>query len=375
MKKKVIRISIVVVVIIFAFLMLGALDYLVNVDRKEDPTKRNVKAMKKDDYNQYGLEGNIELTSQSFYEDEDYIYYIDRLLKKFQYEDRNLEKAATIMNNLQTIIPENVNQYIIPMPERIMWEDGYPEQKNTYAEFMEKMEAIVPDEIELLDVREILNEHKDEYLFFRTDIGWTARGAYYGSRILCESMGIEPFALESYTEHMYNTHRGYHKQMAMYRYVQNQELYTRLEAIPNEPLFFYLLPGSKNRAIRATLEDDIEVIDTIKTVSKSRPGQTAFIGDYFQWALVDGDAKSEEKKTETAVLLCDLNGQLLAPFLSSYYKQVYVINLTHNRFSVEEFKQVFQEYDVSDVIIVQKAEAIGKTSENKILNRVYEMTE
>lgn len=375
MKKRVIKIATVLVATLLVVLGLAVLDYLVNEGRKEDPVKRNVRTAQKDNYNQYGLTLDTELSDQPFYEDENYIYYTDRLLEKFQYKEKNLEDAAVIMKNLQSVIPETVDQFFMPIPDRIVFEEGYQEQKDLYNVWLEKAMTITLDKIEFLDVLPILNEHKNEYLFFRTDSEWTARGAYYGSVLFCERTGIEPIALEGYDEYMYNTFKGTDKQDVLIKQSHNTDIYARIEKIPEDPLFFYMLPGSKNRALQSDIKNGGEVIDRIQTVSKSRSGRTAFIGSRFQWTLAAGDEKDEDKKEKTALVLCDANGQIIVPFLTSYYKQVYVINTTYNKFSVEEFQDIFQEYDVSDFILVQSADEFGDISKSILLKKVYGMAE
>lgn len=50
----------------------------------------------------------------------------------------------------------------------------------------------------LLDVSNILKEHAEDGVFYRTDHHWTTLGAYYAYTQWAESMGIEPLALEDY---------------------------------------------------------------------------------------------------------------------------------------------------------------------------------
>lgn len=43
-----------------------------------------------------------------------------------------------------------------------------------------------------VDVRDVLDAHKNEYIYYRTDHHWTSLGAYYAYTELCKSLGIEP---------------------------------------------------------------------------------------------------------------------------------------------------------------------------------------
>ena len=54
------------------------------------------------------------------------------------------------------------------------------------------------DNVTTVDVHTKLMAHRDEYLYFRTDHHWTARGAYYAYVAFCEAKGITPTPLEDY---------------------------------------------------------------------------------------------------------------------------------------------------------------------------------
>jgi hypothetical protein len=52
--------------------------------------------------------------------------------------------------------------------------------------------------IKSVDVLPNLLRHNNEYLYFRTDHHWTARGAYYAYISFCKEKGIEPTPLDNY---------------------------------------------------------------------------------------------------------------------------------------------------------------------------------
>ena len=55
--------------------------------------------------------------------------------------------------------------------------------------------------ISTLDVYSTLSQHKDEYIYYRTDHHWTTTGAYYAYRQFCESRGLTPVELSDLTKH------------------------------------------------------------------------------------------------------------------------------------------------------------------------------
>lgn len=50
-----------------------------------------------------------------------------------------------------------------------------------------------------LNMQYVLDEHKDEYIYYHTDHHWTSLGAFYGANEIFDVMGLEPLKLEDYT--------------------------------------------------------------------------------------------------------------------------------------------------------------------------------
>lgn len=50
--------------------------------------------------------------------------------------------------------------------------------------------------VNFIDVKDILLEKKDEYLYYKTDHHWTTLGAYYAYLVYCENKNIAPYEYE-----------------------------------------------------------------------------------------------------------------------------------------------------------------------------------
>ena len=60
-----------------------------------------------------------------------------------------------------------------------------------------------------VDIYNTMRNHRDEYIYFRTDHHWTQLGAYYAYREYCEARGTQPAELtEAYTEVNYGNFLG-----------------------------------------------------------------------------------------------------------------------------------------------------------------------
>ena len=67
----------------------------------------------------------------------------------------------------------------------------YKEQK-----FYDALQQKLEKEDVLISVEPVLDAHKEEEIYYRTDHHWTALGAYYGYEKFCEEKGIMPVSLE-----------------------------------------------------------------------------------------------------------------------------------------------------------------------------------
>ncbi|WP_303859647.1 DHHW family protein [Alkalibaculum bacchi] len=359
--------KVVIALGVIGFVMiLLSLDSLVNKTRVVNPIARDCQAQTNPEveYNQYDLQGQV-LTANIFYEDDNYIFYEDRILKKFNYKKEYIENEKTILHNLSNIIPDNAKIYMMPIPKRIVWEGMQLDETKEYMSFIDELYDIVPESVKLLDPLPKLKKHSDEYLFYRTDDSWTSRGAYYASELLYKKMGLNPVLLEEYDEHLYRRLQGDNKTFSMDLYRNNQEIAEKIASIPDDSSSYYLIHEGMNRAIRTKEYRGTIVNENVVLVSKVRLGNNAVIGNKYLWALAEGGSKSEEKKDKTALLLSDLDGHMIVPFLTPYFEKVYVVNTIYHKYNEEELKMIFKQYNVSDVIIAQDSEDIGDPSKSK----------
>jgi hypothetical protein len=99
---------------------------------------------------------------------------------------------------------------LIP-PAAAIWDYRLPENADTCDE-----KALIDyiyskcSGIAAADIYSLLKEHKEEYVYYRTDHHWTTLGAYYGYTALAKALGLEPAALSSFepetvTESFYGT--------------------------------------------------------------------------------------------------------------------------------------------------------------------------
>lgn len=372
MRKKILKVLVWTVILVMNIFILSSLNSLVNEINIKDPVKRNISIPASNRFNQYGLPLGQELSQTPFYEDGNYVFYTDRILKRFNYNRDQIVIGKNILQKLSDLVPKNINTYVIPLPKRIIWEGNYPDDIRNYKNFLKEFYDVIPNTMSYLNVLPILEEHSKENLFYRSDDGWTARGAYYGSKLLLENMGLPVIPIEDYEEHMYLQFEGMDEGKLISEYEIPEGVLEKVRGI-RDPNYYYLIPGGKNRGTRTSIWKGTTITENIKMVSKSRTGRRAFVGHNYLWAVAEGENKSIEKDGKTILLLSDLDGSMLVPFLTPYYENVYIVNITYGKFDKNQFENIFKNYNISDLVIVQKAEDIGDLSKSKFLNEILKL--
>lgn len=114
-------------------------------------------------------------------------------------EDFTAPNEEAVNQNLQAIDNfskryKDVKQYMLISPTSVgILKDKLPysapviDQESYLKSYKEKL----PSSIKFVDTYETLNNHKDEYIFYKTDHHWTSLGAFYSYEKLAEDMGLK----------------------------------------------------------------------------------------------------------------------------------------------------------------------------------------
>ena len=127
-------------------------------------------------------------------------------------EERTLPKNTAAVSSLCQRYPGKVNVLLAPAASVI-----YPENLPAHAPvldedtYLDQLSAAVEAAGgRFVDVRSTLEDHKGEYIYYRTDHHWTSLGAYYAYSRLCDTLGLAPFDTAAHqaltAEGFYGTH-------------------------------------------------------------------------------------------------------------------------------------------------------------------------
>ena len=248
--------------------------------------------------------------------------------------DRNLGYAMTFLNNHQN---DNVTFAIIPnayaiMPEKL---PAGLEQIDQLA-LIQEAYAQAPESAGIVDFSGTLPEHKDEYIYYRTDHHWTVTGAYYAYVAFCKEAGFTPTPYDSF------------------------------EWNRKEPFYGTLYSQTQD----STLRENPDYVDypTISTPHQAymykrgepfTPYASTIMADYASGVnmysvFLHGDQPLTEIQTENkngrkAVVVKESFGNAFSPFLVAHYETVYIVDQRYFELNLPDF---IKQNGVTDLIFI-----------------------
>lgn len=207
-----------------------------------------------------------------------------------------------------------------------------------------------------VQVYEKLEENKDQYLYFRTDTHWTARGAYCAYLAFCDQAGFTPVPLEKMEKRQVpGDFLGY-----LYTITMDKNL-----AKTPDYVEYFIVPGVQK--VEAILDrNGQQTLTQLPSLwAEDRRGGNAYstfiYGDlpYMRVQTGAGTGKS-------VLLIKDSYGNAFAPYLVSHYDTVHILDERYFPYSVYD---LIEREGIDDVIISQSSySANAGNHQNNLLN-------
>ncbi|MGN0261723.1 MAG: DHHW family protein [Eggerthellaceae bacterium] len=200
------------------------------------------------------------------------------------------------------------------------------------------------DKVKTVPTMQPLVDHKDEYLFFRTDHHWTALGAYYVYQSFCNQKGIDPHNIEDFKEEDFSPFLGsYYSQL-------------QLESLTKDPDTVQAWVPNGTNDMKYT-DVDGQTIDwnVIKDVSDWDEGTqyNCFVGGDQPWAEIHNP---EITDGSSCLVIKESYGNAFIPWLVDHYQDVYIVDFRYNNDNVVD---ICKEKEVDDLILLNNISIIG----------------
>lgn len=185
-------------------------------------------------------------------------------------------------------------------------------------------QAGVETPVVTLPVHEMLGQHYDEYIYFRTDHHWTGKGAWYTSRYFLDAVGRDYPPLEAYKTFTYESFLG-----SLYRHTQNENLKNNPDTLVayQSPTVSELLTASKG------------VYTTHPLIHKEITSSNKYLcfcaGDHEYY-----EVHNETIKDGSSILIIkESYGNAFIPMVADSYEYVYAIDYRYWKGDLLSFVQ------------------------------------
>ena len=318
----------------------------------------------RDLYNNYGLKNDQSLSKTRILETQDQVIYTDRIFNINQISEDHISYAADIMKALQK--KSGKDAYIMPIPERAVFESGYENEKEKYSDFTEKLEASFSDSSVVLNPLSELEKHQYEYIYFRTGNSWTMRGAFYGAQVILGELGYDKENLDAYREYVFGTFEGNLLLEALEKYTTD-EIKKDIENMEKEPFYTYMNGSNPNRE-ELTFENKAGQLQTLKRqmIQFNSSGSNAVIGSDYDHSIVEGRGKGQRKGN--LLLIADARGKMMISYLSEIFEKVYVSNIYEDADLIQNLDEILEKYNIEYLVWAQDVTETGNISYMRALN-------
>ncbi|MCH5212948.1 MAG: DUF4358 domain-containing protein [Oscillospiraceae bacterium] len=257
-----------------------------------------------------------------------------------QQVDKNIEAIKT----LQEVGGYNMTVAVIPTAYEILHDKlpAYAYDNRVLDVQNEVAKQFDGTEIKVCDPTLILSDHKDEYIYYRTDHHQTMLGSYYVYSALGEYLDYSAPALENYNrETLANDFYGTTWSKASIK-----------SASPDTIERFTLKDHVLNASVQFPFEDQTMIGLYNKRNLEKKDKYTVYIDGNHGLTVINTTSKTGKK----LAVLKDSYAHSLAPFLADQYEVIYMVDL---RYYNEDLVKYLKDNKVKDMLVLYNAETFN----------------
>lgn len=288
---------------------------ITTVGDKKDTTGNDVNLTKEPQH----TSGEPSPTPEKKYDESEGVGYwlvIDgKAVELFKFKKESFEYYAEVLNKYNERLNNKIPVYSLIAPTnsefvQLKKYKGISDSQNNAIKFLDTKFS---NGITSVNAYDILNSHKDEYIYFRSDHHWTALGAYYGYSAFMKTKNEEAVPLEKYQTVKIDNFLGSSYSKTMDKSIEN-----------NPDTIYAYIPyvNYKYEMHHWNNSSEADIID-MKYAETKRDKYLVFMsGGDATWAVI----KTENKNGKRLLVMKDSYGNTLVPFLLPHYEEIYVVD-------------------------------------------------
>lgn len=206
--------------------------------------------------------------------------------------------------------------------------------------------------ISSVDVLSTLNEHRGEYIYYRTDHHWTSYGAFLAYSQLAKKLGYTAYDYGSFEiEHASNNFRG--------------TLYSKTldESITPDIIDYYYLTNGEPKVRVTVTGESIDEYDSMyfRDFLEKKDKYSSYLGSNAPIVTIETDVHN----SKSLLVIKDSYAHCLVPFLSKHYSKITMIDM---RYINTNYEQLVKVEDYSQVLFAYNVVTFASDDNIKKLN-------
>lgn len=282
------------------------------------------------------LLGKTDINGVYFAEDDYLITRTDASSIDAEQEEKNIARLDAFIKKYSELLGDtNVYAMLVPTAADIL-ADKLPPFTSEYDQeaLLNHIAAMLGDNF--IDTREELMQHKDEYLYYKTDHHWTALGAYYAYRAWAQAQKIpvreqEDYKISTGSEEFYGT------------------LYSKVNIqMPADTVLLY----EDGRSYRVEYDMDgkpQKSMFSMKRLSEKDKYMVYLDGNH---ALTQIQQQGQKKTEKKLLVIKDSYAHTFVPFLAQDYDEVIMVDFRYNKMPVS---MIIENYGITDILVLYNA--------------------
>lgn len=245
----------------------------------------------------------------------------NRLLQVQDISFTQLEENLSFLAAWIETVPETIPVDFLLAPNASMiYRDQLADWVQTYdpEQAAGIVDQMLPDRIRLTFPESVLQEHREEAVYFKSDHHWTMLGAAYAWQELRQNMGVDgPDPLQRESRRMSSSFLG--------------SVYSQapVPGYPGEAFDVLETPGLQARWQSGDASGTVMMEERFE----EKDQYTAFLGgNYGLTHITNETAQSDEK----ILILKDSYANIVVPFLAEYYQEIVMVDLRYYRQNLNE---------------------------------------
>ena len=250
----------------------------------------------------------------------------------------NLDGVAQVYD---MIVPNSMG---ITAPDSVTAGINVSDQKQA----IDYMYSSMSEKVKTVELYDLLRSHRKEYIYFRTDHHWTARGAYYGYSAFLKEKGLTARPLEDYEENAIEGFLG-----TFYSSTGKSSV------MGSNPDTVYTYNAGLDTSMTITEKSGKSYAWPLINDTSSYPADLkycTFIGGDYPYTLITNNGLSDNS---SCVVIKESYGNALIPFLAENYQTIHVIDYRYWQGSLSSF---VKENGVKDVLFINNISATRSSS-------------